>query len=65
MTRNLSDRLKRHNRGANLSTKSYRPWHLVYTEKFDNKKDAWLWERQIKGYKGGEAFKKLITGGFA
>ena len=29
-------------------------------EIFEDKKLAWIRERQIKSYKGGEAFKRLI-----
>lgn len=36
------------------------PWEIVYKESFQTKKEAWLRERQIKSYKGGVAFKKLI-----
>jgi len=34
----------------------------VYQEEFIAKEDAWLREKQIKKYKGGNAFKKLISG---
>jgi len=60
-TSNIDDRLKHHNSGANRSTKSGSPWRLVYKEVFDSKKEAWLREKKIKSYKGGEAFKKLIS----
>lgn len=33
---------------------------LIYCEKFVTKSDAYKRERQIKSYKGGSAFKKLI-----
>lgn len=60
-TNNITDRLEHHNSGATKSTKPYRPWILVYTEQFKNKKLAWLREKQIKKFKGGEAFKKLVN----
>ncbi|MFH0905336.1 MAG: GIY-YIG nuclease family protein [bacterium] len=63
ITADLGDRLQRHNSGQNISTKSGRPWRLVYVEKCSDKKAAWLRERQIKRYKGGEAFKNLIASG--
>jgi putative endonuclease len=59
-TANLIDRLKRHNSGRNVSTRTQGEWILVYKEKFDEKKIAWLRERKIKRYKGGNAFKALI-----
>jgi len=60
MTSDVKKRLEYHNSGKNRSTKNKGPWQLIYEEVFDNKKSAWLRERQIKSYKGGEAFKKLI-----
>ncbi len=62
-TSNLDRRLKDHNLGKNISTKNNIPWVVIYNEKFEDKKSAWLRERQIKSYKHGEAFKKLIKQG--
>jgi len=56
----FENRLLKHNSGGNISTKANRPWKLVYKEEYDNKKDAWLRERQIKSYKGGVAFQKIV-----
>ena len=60
-TNNIKNRLQKHNSGSNKSTSYYRPWVLVYTENFLDKKSAWLREHQIKSYKGGEAFKRLLN----
>lgn len=38
---------------------------IVYFEKYYNAKDAYKREKQIKSYKGGNEFKKLINGGVA
>ena len=62
-TRNLDNRLSRHNRGLVKSTKGYSPWELVYKEEFNNKSDAYNREMEIKSYKGGNALKKLIRMG--
>ena len=59
-TADLSKRIEKHNRGEVKSTKSKKPWRLVYFEKFETRSVANLRERQIKSYKGGEAFKKLL-----
>jgi len=59
-TSDINQRIKYHNSGKNISTKKGIPWAIIYTEQFKDKKSAWLRERQIKKYKGGEAFKKLI-----
>lgn len=61
VTIDLKQRLRHHNSGANRSTKNKAPWEIVYTENFEDKRLAWLRERQIKSYKGGEAFKKLLN----
>jgi putative endonuclease len=60
-TPNVQKRLKKHNTGFTKSTKSYRPYKLVYWEEFATKSEAIRKEKQIKRYKGGDAFKKLIV----
>ncbi len=59
-TSNLIQRISSHNHGKNTSTRYGIPWKIVYSEELKDKKLAWLREKQIKSYKGGEAFKKLI-----
>ena len=59
-TNNIEDRLRRHNRGLNKSTRLGIPWDLVRTETFETRQEAYNRELQIKSYKGGEAFKRLI-----
>ncbi|MCX6722814.1 MAG: GIY-YIG nuclease family protein [Candidatus Staskawiczbacteria bacterium] len=61
MTEDLSKRIFDHNSNKNRSTKNKGPWELVYSENCTDKKVAWLRERQIKKYKEGEAFRKLIN----
>ncbi len=63
ITSDINQRIKHHNSGANKSTKNKGPWILVYQEIFPNKNQAWLREKQIKKYKSGEAFKKLVNPG--
>jgi putative endonuclease len=53
-------RLARHNAGKVKSTKSRRPYELVLVEEFLTRAEAYRRERQIKSYKNGEAFKRLI-----
>jgi putative endonuclease len=60
-TANLETRLKSHNSGKVKSTKAYRPWVIVYTECFEIKTTALKREKQIKSYKSGKAFRKLIA----
>jgi putative endonuclease len=58
---NLEKRLIRHNKGLVKSTKAFKPWKIVYIEDKENKNEAYKRELQIKSYKRGEAFKKLIN----
>ena len=59
-TSNIDKRLKEHNSGKVRSTKAYVPWEIIYSEKYESKSEAFQREMQIKKYKSGEAFKKLI-----
>ena len=59
-TRNIQQRLAMHNSHRVRSTKAYAPWVVVYSEEVKTRLVAYAREMQIKSYKGGEAFKKLI-----
>ncbi len=59
-TEDLNKRLNYHNSGKVKSTKAFKPWKIIYKETFKNKIDALKRERQIKSYKGGNAFKLLV-----
>jgi putative endonuclease len=61
-TSDIESRLKFHNSGLQRSTRHRVPFRLVYSESFEDKPEAINREKQIKSYKGGEAFKKLIEG---
>lgn len=54
-------RLKRHNQGAVYSTKLGRPWKIIYIEQYINYEEARKREKQIKSWKGGDAFKNFIS----
>lgn len=43
-TQNLAERLERHNSGRNRSTKSERPWQLVWQAEVSNRSEAVLLE---------------------
>ena len=64
-TENIEIRLKWHNEGRNKSTAYRRPLKLVHSENFLTKQGAMQREKQIKLYKGGNEFKKLIQGSVA
>ena len=57
---NVVERLKYHNVGLQRSTRNRTPFILVYSEEVENKEAALIREKQIKSYKGGEGFKKLL-----
>ncbi len=61
-TANVANRLQYHNKGSQRSTKFRVPFNIVYTETLLDKRAALAREKQIKSYKGGEAFKRLIAG---
>jgi len=59
-TSDINDRIKRHNDGRVKSTKNFRPWKLVHMEKLNDRSDACKRELEIKNYKGGILFKRLL-----
>ena len=54
-------RLERHNQGEVYSTKFGKPWKLIYIEIFKTLQGAREKEKQIKGWKSGNAFKKFLS----
>lgn len=60
-TSNLYKRLLAHNSGKTVSLKNRQPLKLIYFEEYNSIEEAYKREKQIKSYKGGEAFKKLIN----
>ena len=60
-TSNLDRRLMDHNRGKSKSVRGRGPFELIYTEAYESRVEAVNRERQIKRYKGGMAFKRLIN----
>jgi len=44
-TNRLSTRFKEHNEGRVLSTKAYRPFHLIFKKEFSSEKEARSYER--------------------
>ena len=59
-TEDLKRRLEDHNRGKSQSVKTRGPFKIVYKEEYPVRLEAIRREGQIKKYKGGEAFKKLL-----
>lgn len=61
-TGDLDRRIKDHNKGKNRSVRGRGPFQLIYKEEFKDALSAQRREKEIKSYKGGNAFKKLIRG---
>ena len=61
-THDVNSRLLYHNSGLQRSTKSRIPFRLIIIEEYENRQMALIREKQIKSWKGGNSFKKLIEG---
>ena len=59
-SRDLTERIERHNQGRSKYTKSKRPWNLVYFEEHADRSDAMKREYAIKRRKSKEYLAKLI-----
>ena len=55
------DRLLRHNKGGVYSTRTGRPWEIIYSKNFNSFNEARESEKLIKSWKGGNAFKKFLA----
>ena len=59
-TKDIKQRLKQHNNNKTRSLKNKGPFQAIHTEQYNTLSEARKREIQIKKYKGGMAFKKLI-----
>jgi len=59
-TKDISRRVAQHNNGRNKSTRSYRPWKLVYSESFQTLAEARQREREIKSWKSRQYMEKTL-----
>ena len=60
-TADPDERIKRHNEGRTLSTKSFRPWEIIYTEKYRTRSEAAAREKQLKRWKNTDRIKQLLN----
>ncbi len=60
LTNSIERRIDEHNRGKNRSTKSYRPFKLIYSEEFETRKEAREREIYLKSGIGKEFLKSLL-----
>jgi putative endonuclease len=61
-TQDLAKRLQKHSRGETKSMKNRGAFNVVYVEGCPSRAQALKREKQIKSYKGGNAFKRLLEG---
>jgi len=59
-TDDIGERLKQHNRGRVRTSRYGMPWTVIYSETCKTRSEAYRRELEIKSYKGGIKFKKLL-----
>ncbi|HMA61429.1 MAG TPA: GIY-YIG nuclease family protein [bacterium] len=59
-TKDIQDRLQRHNAGHSKSTKPHRPWKLVYSEEYSTRSEAVKREYKLKSKKSRKYIEYLI-----
>jgi putative endonuclease len=62
-THDIQWRLWRHNDGWSPSTKSKRPWRVVYTEEYPTRHETLVREMAIKRMKSRRYIERLVAGG--
>ena len=59
MTSNINERLSRHNKGQEKTTKPYRPFILIYEEELVDRISARFREKYLKSGIGKEFLKNI------
>ncbi|MBI1838817.1 MAG: GIY-YIG nuclease family protein [Candidatus Colwellbacteria bacterium] len=59
-TGNLEKRLSKHNSKGSIFTKGKTPYKIVLYESLNTRGEAMRREMEVKSYKGGQAFKRLV-----
>ena len=59
-TSDIEKRLTEHNSGKTKSTKGYKPWKLVYFERYETRDEALLREKYFKTGSGREFLKHIL-----
>lgn len=60
-TNNIDKRVAKHQQGLVNSTRSYRPWQLVYKEEFESRAEAMRRETWYKSPAGRKRITELIS----
>ncbi|MBM3206694.1 MAG: GIY-YIG nuclease family protein [Candidatus Staskawiczbacteria bacterium] len=63
-TENFDNRLKKHNLGMVKSTKSSKPWKMVFIQNFLTFSEARKMEVKVKKWKSRTAIERLIDNNF-
>ncbi|MBP9773832.1 MAG: GIY-YIG nuclease family protein [Candidatus Peribacteraceae bacterium] len=59
-TTNLKQRIETHNKGSVTSTKTKRPWKLIFAEAYISQADALRREKYFKTTQGKNALKHML-----
>jgi putative endonuclease len=59
-TQNVNARLKKHNAGYNLATKSKRPWDLLFFAEYSSRSESMKMEKKLKAFKKRDAIIDFI-----
>ncbi len=62
-TGDITRRLQIHNEGFVQSTKAYKPWKIIYHEKYPTRAQATNRERELKSHKGRDFIRKTVSNG--
>ncbi|WP_425593781.1 GIY-YIG nuclease family protein [Marinifilum flexuosum] len=60
-TSNIENRLTYHNQGRSRYTRKKIPWILIYSEKYNSKRDALIREKFLKKQKSRVFIEELIS----
>ena len=59
LTEDIDRRINEHNSGKNKTTRSYKPFELIYAEQFRTRTEARRREKYLKAGSGKEFLKRL------
>jgi len=62
LTKDVNNRVERHNSGRERTTKSYRPFQLIFVQEYSDRKSARDAEKYLKIRNNKESLLELIAG---
>ncbi len=62
LTQNVQERFKRHQNGREKTTRSYRPFRIIFTEEYATREEARIREKYLKSGYGKEWIKARRAG---